>query len=175
MLKMGFARRWVEMLMICIRTVTYSILINGQPHGRIVPTRGIRQRDPLSPYFFILCAEGLSTMLRKAELDRRIMGLPITRGGTRISHLFFADNSLLFCRSSFVEWARTQKIVESYERASRQKLNREKTSIFFSKNTRTKAKEFICRLPELHLRLAMSNTLGYRLLLAKQKYPRSRL
>jgi hypothetical protein len=103
MLKIGFARRWVEMLMICIRTVTYSILINGQPHGRIVPTRGIRQRDPLSPYFFILCAEGLSTMLRKAELDRRIMGLPITRGGTRISHLFFADNSLLFCRSSFVE------------------------------------------------------------------------
>jgi hypothetical protein len=64
MLKIGFARRWVEMLMTCIRTVSYAILINGQPHGRIVPSKGIQQGDPLSPYFFILCAEGLSTMLR---------------------------------------------------------------------------------------------------------------
>jgi hypothetical protein len=63
LLKMGFARRWVDLLMVCVRTVTYSILINGQPHGRIVPSRGIRQGDPLSPYFFILCAEGLSTLL----------------------------------------------------------------------------------------------------------------
>jgi hypothetical protein len=143
MLKIGFARRWVDLLMVCIRTVTYSVLINGQPHGKIVPTRGIRQGDPLSPYFFILCAEGLSTMLRRAEQEGRLTGLPISRGGTRISHLFFADDSLLFCRSSILEWARIQEILEAYERASGQKLNREKTSIFFSKNTKREAKEFI--------------------------------
>jgi hypothetical protein len=143
MLKIGFASRWVEILMVCIRTVSYSILINGQPHGQIVPTRGIRQGDPLSPYLFILCAEGLSTMLRRAELAGRITGLPIKRGGTRISHLFFADDSLLFCRSSILEWARIQELLEIYERASGQKLNWEKTSIFFSKNTKREAKEFI--------------------------------
>jgi hypothetical protein len=69
LLKIGFARRWVDLLMVCVRTVIYSILINGQPHGRIVPSRGIRQGDPLSPYFFILCAEGLTTLLRRAEQD----------------------------------------------------------------------------------------------------------
>ena len=89
MLKIGFARRWVDKLMMCVRTVSYSILINGQPTGKIVPTWGIRQGDPLSPYFFILCAEGLSNLLRMAEQERRLTGLPITKGGTRINHLFF--------------------------------------------------------------------------------------
>ena len=51
MLKIGFVGRWEEILMACVQTVSYSILINGQPHGKIVPTRGIRQEDPLSPYF----------------------------------------------------------------------------------------------------------------------------
>jgi hypothetical protein len=124
LIKLGFARRWVDLLMVCVRTLTYSILINGQPHGRILPSRGIRQGDPLSPYFFILCAEGLSTLLRGAEQDGRITGLPITRGGTRINHLFFADDSLLFCRSSILEWARIQEILEIYEMASGQKINR---------------------------------------------------
>ena len=61
--KLGFASRWVQMLMTCVRTVSYSVLVNGQPYGTIVPTWGIRQGDPLSPYFFILCAEGLSLLL----------------------------------------------------------------------------------------------------------------
>jgi hypothetical protein len=73
--------------MTCVRTVTYSILINGQPHGRILPTRGIRQGDPLSPYLFILCAEGLSTVLRRAEQEGSITGLQIAKGGTKINHL----------------------------------------------------------------------------------------
>ena len=115
LLKIGFARRWVELLMVCVRTVTYFILINGQPHGRIVPSRGIRQEDPLSPYLFILCVEGLSTLLRRAEKDERLKGLPIARGGTRINHFFFVDDTLLFYRSSIVEWTRIHEILEIYE------------------------------------------------------------
>lgn len=89
MRKIGFGDRWVRLTMTCVRTVTYSVLINGQPYGNIIPSRGIRQGDPLSPYFFILCAEGLSSLLQRAEFERRITGLPITRGGTRLNHLFF--------------------------------------------------------------------------------------
>jgi hypothetical protein len=143
MLKLGFAERWVHLLMVCVRTMSYSILINGQPHGHIRPTRGIRQGDPLSPYFFILCAEGLSSLLFKAENDLLITGLPVRRGGIRINHLFFADDSLLFCKSNIFEWMQIQEILDVYERASGQKINKEKTSIFFSRNTKQETKDHI--------------------------------
>jgi hypothetical protein len=143
MRKMGFASRWVRLAMTCVRTVTYSVLIHGRPYGRIVPSHGIRQGDPLSPYFFIMCAEGLSAHLQRAEADRRIASLPITRGGTRLNHLFFADDSLLFCKTNIIEWGRIQQILKTYERASGQKINREKTSIFFSRNTKQEAQALI--------------------------------
>lgn len=140
MKQIGFTDRWVHLIMTCVRTVKYSVLVNGQPYGKIVPTRGLRQGDPLSPYFFILCAEGLSTALHRAEREKGITCLPITRGGTRLNHLFFADDSLLFCKASIPEWIQIQQVLEVYEMASRQKLNKDKTSLFFSCNTKEETK-----------------------------------
>lgn len=79
MRRLGFHDRWVDLIMVCVQTVTYSVLINGVPHGHIKPTRGIRQGDPLSPYLFILCAEGLSNILREDEREGKITGLPIAK------------------------------------------------------------------------------------------------
>jgi hypothetical protein len=143
MRRLGFNDKWVDLIMVCVRTVTYSVLINGVPHGLIKPTRGIRQGDPLSPYLFILCAEGLSSILHKAEREGRISGLAIATRGTKINNLFFADDNLLFCKANFVEWGNVQEILDVYEKASGQKLNREKTFIFFSKNTKQEFKEYI--------------------------------
>ena len=61
--KMGFGEKWVKLIMECISTVSYSILVNGEPKGDIKPSRGIRQCDPLSPYLFLLCSEGSNRML----------------------------------------------------------------------------------------------------------------
>lgn len=124
MRKLGFTDRWVFMVMMCVHTVTFYVLVNGQPLGKIILTRGIQHGDPLSPYFFILCAEGLSSLLQQAERQGHITGLPITRGGTRLNHLFFVDDSLLFCMVNINEWMCIQKIHEVYEKASGQKLNR---------------------------------------------------
>jgi hypothetical protein len=118
MRRLGFNDKWVDLIMVCVRTVTYSVLINGVPHGLIKPTRGIRQGDPLSPYLFILCAEGLSSILHKAEREGRISGLAIATRGTKINHLFFADDSFLFCKANFVEWGNVQEILDVYEKAS---------------------------------------------------------
>jgi hypothetical protein len=141
--KMGFSERWVSLIMVCVRSVTYSIVINGQLVGNIIPSRGIRQGDPISSYLFILCAEALSAMLNQAENMGVITGMPTSKRGPRLSHLFFADNNLLFCKANSVEWHRLTKILEKYEKASGQKLNRDKTSIFFSRNTCLNKKNFI--------------------------------
>jgi hypothetical protein len=118
MRRIGFDGRWVNLIMTCVRTVSYSVLINGKPYGNIQPSRGIRQGDPLSLYLFILCVENLSTLLHKGEREGKITGLPIARGGTKINHLLFADDSLLFCRANFIEWGNIQEILNKYEKAS---------------------------------------------------------
>lgn len=100
MIKMGFSDQWMALVMECITTVTYSLLINGEPFGDIKPSHGIRQGDPLSPYLFLLCFEGLHRMIRKATERGEIQGVSICQNGSKLTHLFFADDSLLFCRAA---------------------------------------------------------------------------
>lgn len=128
--KMGFSGRWRSLIKACVRTMSYSVVVNGQPVGNIKPSRGLRQGDPISPYVFLLCVEAFSFMLNKAESMRVITGVPSSKRGPRLSHLFFAHDSLLFCNANSVEWHKITNILEKYEEALGQKLNKDKKSIF---------------------------------------------
>lgn len=72
-----------------ITTLTYKFNVNGDIAGGVKPTRRLRQWDPLSPYLFLLCAEGLSRLINHAELCGDIQGLRLNRGSPTINHLFF--------------------------------------------------------------------------------------
>jgi hypothetical protein len=103
MRKMGFSETQIGWVMQCVTTVSYSILVNGVPVGNIQPSRGIWQSDPLSPYLFIFCAEVLSAQFHHAESTHLIGGVLTSLRGMRINHLFFADDSLLFCKATTQE------------------------------------------------------------------------
>ncbi|KAL0009842.1 hypothetical protein SO802_004950 [Lithocarpus litseifolius] len=79
MRRLGFNERWISLMMMCISTVTNSVLINGEARGSIVPSRRLRQGDPISPFLFLLCSEGLSAMLRKEEEQGNIWGIAVCR------------------------------------------------------------------------------------------------
>ena len=131
MLKMGFDERLVDLIMCCVTSVTYQILVNGQPRGRILPRRGLRQGDPLSPFLFIMCTEALISLLNGAEAEKKIEGLRVARASPRISHLLFADDSLFFCKAELSQCKEIMDILEIYGKASGQRLNASKSSMFF--------------------------------------------
>ena len=137
MKKLGFSEKLVTLIMSCLTSVSYAVLLNGQPVGNIKPTRGLRQGNPLSPYLFLLCAMGLQGLLKKAETNGDIRGVSICKNGPRVSHLFFVDDSVLFCRAKEEECQKILDLLSVCERGSRQKINRDKTNIFFSTNTQT--------------------------------------
>ena len=65
------------------------------------------------------------------------------RGAPRLSHLFFADDNIIFCKAIIEECNALQRILGVYEQASGQQFNRTKTALFFSKNTPDDIKEEI--------------------------------
>jgi len=134
MVKMGFYSRWIGLIMECVRTILYSILVNGEPKGLINPTRGIRQGDLLSPFLFLLCTKGLHGLITKAARAKEINGFSLCKRGLKLTHIFFANDNLLFYKANLQECGNVLKILSDYEVVLGQKINREKTSLFFSKS-----------------------------------------
>ena len=129
--------------MACVRSVTYSILINGEPQGLITLSRGIRQGDPLSPFLFLLCMEGLHGLIEDAASLGELRGFSLCKIGPKLTHLFFADDSLVFCRANFEKCSNILKLLGVYEQSSGQKINKEKTTLFFSKSTPQATKDTV--------------------------------
>lgn len=101
--KFDFPQIWIDRIMKYIKTVSYIFLHNGKFFGNVIPQRGVRQGDLISPYLYIMCAEGLSGILRRYEEDGLIQDCKIARGAPSVSHLLFADDSYFFFRASQVE------------------------------------------------------------------------
>ncbi|XP_019150943.1 PREDICTED: uncharacterized protein LOC109147742 [Ipomoea nil] len=118
LVKMGFARHWVNVLLESVSAVRYHILYEQRELGPIVPKCGLRQGDPLSPYLFLFVVEGLSVLIEEEMSMGRLHGARVARGAPAISHLLFADDCFLFLRANIQESERMRYILDTYATAA---------------------------------------------------------
>jgi len=103
---------------------------------RYLANKGDKAGQSFIPISHLDSFKALNQQLQYAARSEEIRGFTLCQNGPRISHLFFADDTLLFCRASMGDLEVILCILEMYELASGQKLNREKTTVFFSKATK---------------------------------------
>ncbi|KAH9706363.1 hypothetical protein KPL70_012184 [Citrus sinensis] len=131
--EVGLPEQFIQLIMGCLSTAQMNVLWNGEMTEVFRPGRGIRQRDPLSPYIFVLCIERLSHGIIQAVNQGRWKPIRLTRIGTPLSHLFFADDLLLFLEASYGQVDILNDVVENFCRSSGAKVSNQKTQGFFSK------------------------------------------
>lgn len=119
----------------CLSSASYSILINGSPYGFILTSRGLRQRDALSPFLIVIGMEILSRMLDKAQNLSKLHGFQLSSDGPKISDLLYADDILLFGQASIREAQCIKRCVDVFSSWFGKAPNSQKSVIFFTKNT----------------------------------------
>lgn len=113
---LGFDIKWINWIMKCVSSVTYSVLIY-----------------PLSPLFFILCTEGLTHLLSKAKREGKIEGMKFGIEDPSVTHMLFADDCLFVCKADEEQNSALHGIFSRYEDVTGQMINPDKSSIIFGK------------------------------------------
>lgn len=139
----GFNDKFKLLIFRCLSSGNSSLLLNGSSFGQIPMERGIRQGDPLSPFIFVLFLEFLSRMITKMDMEGEIERIKIGRSAPAISHIFFADDILIFCKASVEQTGKIIKCLENFCSWTGQSFNTAKSGCFFFGNIQMSLKATI--------------------------------
>ncbi|KAA3450197.1 reverse transcriptase [Gossypium australe] len=117
---LGFHEDWIVLILRCISSVSYSVCINGEESEPVWPSRGLRQGDPLSPYLFLICAEGFSVLLEDAQ----------RRG----------NDCILFGYATREGVVAVRGVLQEYEQCAGQKVNYDKSLVYYGANISAEVK-----------------------------------
>ncbi|GKV48452.1 hypothetical protein SLEP1_g55265 [Rubroshorea leprosula] len=129
LMRTGFTVTWRNWIKECLQSSMISILVNGSPTQQFPVSKGIRQGDPLSPFLFLLVAEGLNGLMQSANEKNLYRGVRIGNGNLLVSHLQFADDTLFFGEASEENIQAIKSIMRTFELASGLKINFGKSQI----------------------------------------------
>lgn len=162
--EIGFASRFIDIIMACVRTATMKVCWNGQASAQFIPSRGVRQGDPISPYLFVLCMEKLSHLISWEVQNRKWKPMRMRRNGPQISHLFFADDLVLFCEASQEQMAEVKRVMTRFCAVSGHNVNMQKTRAFVSKRVHANRAMEPCRSLGISIAADLGKYLGVPLL-----------
>lgn len=134
LIEFKFNENQVELIMCCVTSVQTSILWNGEALEEFRPLKGLRQGDPLSLYLFVLCMERLSNMISRRVEEKKWKGISFARGGPCLTHLFFANDLLLFATADTKHCATITEVMNEFSFISRLMINLQKSKMFVSPN-----------------------------------------
>lgn len=135
------ANHLISLIMSCVSTSSISILYNGGALESFLPSRGIRQGDPLSPYFFILCMKVLGALITK-KCDAKLWDpIKASKGGLAFSHLFF-----LYAKADRKNCMAIRNALDSFCSLSGQKVSNTKSKAFFAPNVSAESRAELCEI-----------------------------
>lgn len=160
LMEIGLPNNWVSLIMSCVTSTQLSVLWNGETTESFAPGRDLRQGDPLSPYLFVLCLEKLSHIIQDAVSSKRWKPIQIGRKCPPISHLFFADDLMLFAEASRSQMETILQCLEVFCDISGQVVSLPKSKMYVSPNFHKPTAREISSLANIPLTADMGKYLG---------------
>ncbi|XP_057803363.1 uncharacterized protein LOC131018665 [Salvia miltiorrhiza] len=146
----GYSQRFIGWIETILQSARLSILYNGELCGYFGCSRGVRQGDPLSPILFGIAEDALSALFSNCQRSGHLAPMQLSRGAPFPTHLFYADDILIFCKATKQNAKTLHKILEYYGHMSGQVFSPSKSHIFFSDKVTSSTKRKVSR----HLPLA---------------------
>ena len=134
----------IDVIMSCVSSVSTSILFNGEALDPILPSRGIRQGDPLSLYLFILCMDYLGQLIEEKCSANLWQLVKASQSGLAFSHLFFANDLMLFAKVDGVNYSAIRDVLDLFCSFSGQTVSESKSRVYFSPNLDKDTRESLC-------------------------------
>lgn len=129
----------INVIMKCQTMGRMDLTMNGSSAGKFMPSRGIKQGDPLSPYLFVICMELLSHIIQ-TEVQAGTWK-PIKIEDVQLSHLFFADDLILFAEATTIQGGLVRQCLDTFCNVSGEKVNYEKSTFLFSRSVSATTKQ----------------------------------
>jgi hypothetical protein len=132
--KQGFSNHFINLIKACISNSVFSVITNGNHHGKFKGERGIRQGCPLSPYLFVMAINELALELQEELQRRNLQSITLGPNSPPVFSLMFADDLIVCGQATRNEVLTIWNTINRLCKRSGQTLNWSKSSILFSRN-----------------------------------------